>query len=92
MHLKEVHGLVAKKAKPGRPLAFEKGPRHQDRAKMNACILRNVMAVQRWNDQKVANRTRAKTQREWDKLVIITKQCPPFPKLALVKIASKQLL
>jgi hypothetical protein len=44
-HLKEVHGLVAKKAKPGRPSTSEGSPRHQDHAKMNARILGNAMAV-----------------------------------------------
>jgi hypothetical protein len=34
-HLKEVHGLVAEKAKPGRPSTSARGPRHQDHAKMN---------------------------------------------------------
>ncbi len=34
----------------------------------------------------------AKTHCEWDKLVIIVEQCPPFPKPALVKFALKQLL
>jgi hypothetical protein len=50
------------------------------------------MAVQRWNDQKVANCTCAKAQNEWDKLVIVAKQCPPLSKPILVKLASKQLL
>jgi hypothetical protein len=50
------------------------------------------MAVQKQNDQKVVSRARAKAQREWVKLVIITKQCPPFPKPTLVKLVSKQLL
>jgi len=49
-HLKEVHGLVAKKSKPGRPSIVAGGPRHQDHAKMNAHILRNAMVVQRRND------------------------------------------
>ncbi len=44
-HLKEVHGLVAKKAKPERPSTSSGGPRHQDHAKMNARILGNAMAV-----------------------------------------------
>jgi hypothetical protein len=35
---------------------------------------------------------KAKTQREWDKLVIVTEHCPPFPKPALVKLALEQLL
>jgi len=48
-----VHGLVAEKAKPGRPSTFEKG--HQDHAKMNVHISRNVMAMQRQNDQMVVN-------------------------------------
>jgi hypothetical protein len=56
---------------------------------MNACILGNAMAVQRQNDKKVTSRVRAKTQREWDKLIIFVEQCPPFPKPALVKLASE---
>jgi hypothetical protein len=28
----------------------------------------------------------------WDKLVTLTKQCPPFPKPTLVKLTSEQLL
>jgi hypothetical protein len=59
---------------------------------MNACIFKNATTVQRWNDQKVASRTRAKAQWEWDDVVIFAKQCPPFPKPALVKLTSKQLL
>jgi hypothetical protein len=59
---------------------------------MNARILGNAMAMQRRNDQKAASRTHAKAQQEWDKLVTLTKQCPPFPKLTLVKLASEQLL
>jgi hypothetical protein len=40
---------------------------------MNAWILGNAMDVQRWNDQKVVSRTRAKAQQEWDKLVTLAK-------------------
>ncbi len=61
-HLKKVHGLVAKKAKHGRPSTFVGGPQHQDHAKMHAQILGNAMAVQRQNDQKVINCIHAKTQ------------------------------
>jgi hypothetical protein len=85
-HLKEVHGLVAKKAKPRRPSTSAGGLRHQDHAKMNARILGNAMAVQRRNDQKVTNRAHAKVEREWNHLVAVAKQCPPFPKPALVKL------
>jgi hypothetical protein len=42
--------------------------------------------------QKVTSQARAKTYQEWDKLVIVAKQCPPFPKPILVKLALKQLL
>ncbi len=38
---------------------------------MNVHILRNVMVVYMWNDQKVINYVHAKAQHEWDKLVII---------------------
>ncbi len=59
---------------------------------MNVHILGDAMAMWRQNDQKVASYVRAKTRLEWDKLVIVTEQCPPLPKLTLVKLASKQLL
>ncbi len=72
-HLKEVHGLVAEKSKPGRPSTAVGGLRHQDHAKMNAHILGNVMAVQRRNDQKVASRAHAKAEREWNHLVTLAK-------------------
>ncbi len=91
-HLKEVHGLVAEKSKPGRPSTAAGGPRHQDHAKMNARILGNAMAMQRQNDQKVASRARAKAEREWNHLVTLAKQCPPLPKPPLVRLTSKQLL
>jgi len=60
--------------------------------KMNVWILRNVMAMQRQNDQKVVSCTRAKTQQEWDKLITLAKQCPPLRKPTLVKLTSEQLL
>jgi hypothetical protein len=44
-HLKEVHGLVVEKAKPGKPSICEKGPQHQDHVKMNARMLGDAMAV-----------------------------------------------
>jgi hypothetical protein len=59
---------------------------------MNARILGDAMAVQRRNDQKVASRARAKAEREWNHLVVVTKQCPPLPKPALVRLTSEQLL
>jgi hypothetical protein len=39
--------LGGRKAKLGRLLISEGGPRHQDHVKMNARILENVVAVQR---------------------------------------------
>ncbi len=59
---------------------------------MNTHILEYAMLVQRQNDLKVASYVRVKAQHEWDKLVIVAKQCPPLPKPTLVKLASKQLL
>jgi hypothetical protein len=87
--LKEVHGLVVEKVKPERPSTFKKSCWHQEHAQMNVHILRNVMAMQRWNDQKVINRTHAKAHHKWDKLVFVAKQCPPFPKLAFGQINFK---
>ncbi len=71
--MKEVHGLVAKKAKPRKPSTSEGGFRHQDHVKMNAHILGNAMAMQRRNDQKVVNYVRTKVKQEWDKLIIVAK-------------------
>ncbi|CAK9265676.1 unnamed protein product [Sphagnum jensenii] len=84
--------LGAKKSKPGRPSTVAGGPRHQDHAKMNVHILRNVMAMQRRNDQKVVSRARAKAKCKWNHLVTFAKQCPPLPKPPLVRLASEQLL
>jgi len=91
-HLMEVRGSMVKKAKHERPSTSERGPRHQDHVKMNARILGNAMDVQKRNDQKVTNYIRAKVKCEWNKLVIVVEQCPPFPKPTLVKLALEQLL
>jgi len=88
-HLKEVHDLVTKKAKPRRLLTSKRGLRNQDHAKMNVCILGNALVVQRRNDQKVISRVLVKAQQKWDKLVTIAKQCSPFLKPALAKLVSK---
>ncbi len=83
---------MVEKAKPVRPSTSTGGPQHQDHGKMNARILGNAPAMQRRNDQKVVSRAHAKVEKEWVKLVTISKQCAPFPKPALVKLASEQLL
>jgi len=83
---------VAEKAKPRRPSTSTGGPRYQDHGKMNVRILGNAQVVQRQNDQKVANHARAKTKKEWVKVITVSKKCPPFPKPALVKLTSEQLL
>jgi hypothetical protein len=59
---------------------------------MNVWILGNAWAVQRHNDQKVVNRMCVKAQHEWDKLITLAKQCPPFLKPTLVKLTLEQLL
>jgi hypothetical protein len=51
---------MVEKAKLGKPSTCEGGLRHQDHAKMNVCSLRNVMAMQRRNDQKVVSCAHAK--------------------------------
>ncbi len=59
-HLKELHGLVIKKAKPRRPSTSKRSFQHQNHVKMNICILGDAMAMQRQNDQKVVNHAHAK--------------------------------
>ncbi len=83
---------MEEKVKPERPSTSIGGLRHQDHAKMNVYILGDAMAMQRRNGQKATNHARAKLQREWNKFLIVTEQCPPLPKLTLVKLASEQLL
>ncbi len=46
-HFKEVHGLMVEKAEPRRPSTYERGPQHQNHAKMNARILGNAMVVEK---------------------------------------------
>jgi len=53
---------------------------------MNAHILRDAMAMQRWNDQKVVSHAHAKTQCEWDKLVIVIKQCSSLTSEQLLQV------
>jgi len=43
--LKKVHGLVAEKAKLGRPSTSKGGLQHQNHVKMNARILGDAMVV-----------------------------------------------
>jgi hypothetical protein len=88
-HLKEVHGLVIKKAKLGKPSTSKGSPQHHDHVKMNVCILGDAMAVQRQNDQKIVSHACAKAQHEWDKLVIIAKLCPPLLKPTSFKLVLK---
>ncbi len=91
-HLKEVHGLVVEKAKPGRPSIAAGGPRHQDHAKMNVRILGNAMVVQRRNDQKVASHARAKAQREWKKPGSCCKTMSTIPKTSFGQISFRIII
>jgi hypothetical protein len=85
-------GACLEKPKHGRTSIYERGFQHQDHVKMNICISGDAMAMQRYNDQKFVNHAHAKTQHEWGKLVIVTKQCASLPKPTLVKLILKQLL
>jgi hypothetical protein len=42
--------------------------------------------------KKVVNCACAKAEHEWNHLVVVTKQCPPLPKPALVILVLEQLL
>jgi hypothetical protein len=61
-HLKEVHGLVVEKTKPGRFSTSKGSHQHQDHVKMNTHILGDAMVMQRRNDQNVVSHICAKTQ------------------------------
>ncbi len=79
-----MHVLVVEEIKLGKPWASERGPWHQDYAKMNVRSLGDAMAMQRWNDEEIVNYVHAKAQCEWDKMVIVAKQCVSLPKPTLI--------
>ncbi len=46
--------------KPRRLSTFERGPRHQNYAKMNVRIFEDAMVMQRWIDKKIVSCVHAK--------------------------------
>jgi hypothetical protein len=66
-HLDNKHGLRMELSKYGRPICVG-GPRQQNHHVMNARILSNPHARQKWNENKAFDRVKKKTELEWDEL------------------------
>jgi tetrahydrodipicolinate N-succinyltransferase len=54
--------------KSGHPFTHVGGPRQQNHHIMNARILSNPHARQKWNEKKVIDKVKKKTKLEWDEL------------------------
>ncbi len=54
--------------KSSRPSTRVGGPRQQNHHAMNAQILSNPHARQKWNEKKALNRVKKKIELEWDEL------------------------
>jgi hypothetical protein len=67
-HLDNKHGLRMELSKFGRPSTHVGGPRQQNHHAMNARILSNPHARQKWNEKKALDRVKKKTELEWDEL------------------------
>lgn len=87
-----MHDLVVEKAKFSHPLTCERGLHCQDHARMNACILSDVHAIQWQNDQKAIPQAHAKAHVEWDHLQSLAKGKFKIWKPPLVRLISNQLL
>jgi hypothetical protein len=67
-HLDNKHGLHMELGKSSRPSTRVGGPRQQNHHAMNAQILSNPHARQKWNEKKALNRVKKKIELEWDEL------------------------
>jgi hypothetical protein len=67
-HLDNKHGLCMEVGKSGHPSICVGGLRQQNHHAMNARILSNPHARQKWNEKKAFDRVKKKTKLEWDEL------------------------
>jgi hypothetical protein len=68
------------------------GPRQQNHHAMNARILNNPHARQKWNENKVLNKVKKRAKLEWDELETQTQQMEQVKRPLLVCLASEILL
>jgi hypothetical protein len=76
----------------GRLFIHVGGPRQQNHHAMNARILSNPYARQKWNEKKVPNRVKKKTKLEWDELQAQAQQMEHVKQPLLVRLAFEILL
>ncbi len=69
-HLDNKYGLHMQVGKFFRPSTRVGGPRQQNHHAMNARILNNPHARQKWNENKVLNRVKEKAKLEWAELQV----------------------
>jgi hypothetical protein len=67
-HLDNKHGLHMEEGKFGHPFTHVGGPRQQNHRAMNAKILSNPHARQKWNEKKILYRVKKKAKLKWDEL------------------------
>jgi len=73
-HLDNKHELRMEVGKFGRPSTRVGGPRQQNHHAMNARILSNPHARQKWNESKTFDKVKKKAKLEWDELQAKTQQ------------------
>jgi len=76
----------------GCPSTHLGGPRQQNHHAMNARILNNPHARQKWNETKVLNRMKKKVELKWDELQAQAQQMEHVKRPLLVRLAFKILL
>jgi hypothetical protein len=64
----------------------------QDHAAMNACILRNLLAWFRCNEQKAIAKVRKHITLEWDRLQVNLQYTLEVPRLTFVKLTFTHIL
>jgi len=64
----------------------------QDHATMNACILSNLLAWFRCNEQKAIARVRKHVTLEWDRLQVDLQYTLEVPRLTFVKLTFSHIL
>jgi hypothetical protein len=88
-HLDNKHELHMEVNKSGCPSTHVGGPRQQNHHVMNARILINPHARQKWNEKKAFDRVKKKTKLEWDKLQTQVQQMEQVKLPLLVHLASE---
>jgi hypothetical protein len=72
----------------GYPSTYVRGPRQQNHHVVNIQILNNPHARQKWNEKKVIDRVKKKTELEWDELQAQAQQMEHVKWPLLVHLAS----